>query len=98
MVNFDVQVYTKVLELSRSELSPVIGDNVIGNTKYVHDFFDELHRLGRCNGSDKLYFDPFYEFIHCNEDVCESTLAFLKGPTKSSPHVEKGQVIDMVCS
>jgi hypothetical protein len=25
-------------------------------------------------------------------------LAFLKGPTKSSPHVEKGQVIGMVCS
>jgi hypothetical protein len=25
-------------------------------------------------------------------------LVFLKGPTKSSPHVEKGQVIGMVCS
>jgi hypothetical protein len=25
-------------------------------------------------------------------------LAFLKGPTKSSPHVEKGQVIVMVYS
>jgi hypothetical protein len=25
-------------------------------------------------------------------------LAFLKGPTKSSPHVEKGQVIGMVYS
>jgi hypothetical protein len=25
-------------------------------------------------------------------------LAFLKGPTESSPHVEKGQVIGMVCS
>jgi hypothetical protein len=25
-------------------------------------------------------------------------LAFLKGPTKSSPHVEKGQVRGMVCS
>jgi hypothetical protein len=24
-------------------------------------------------------------------------LAFLKGPTKSNPHVEKGQVIGMVC-
>jgi hypothetical protein len=25
-------------------------------------------------------------------------LAFLKGPTKSGPNVEKGQVIGMVCS
>jgi hypothetical protein len=25
-------------------------------------------------------------------------LAFLNGPTKSSPHVDKGQVIGMVCS
>jgi hypothetical protein len=25
-------------------------------------------------------------------------LAFLKGPTKYSPHMEKGQVIGMVCS
>jgi hypothetical protein len=25
-------------------------------------------------------------------------LAFLKGPTKSSSHVEKGQIIGMVCS
>jgi hypothetical protein len=25
-------------------------------------------------------------------------LAFLKGPTKSSPHVENGHVIGMVCS
>jgi hypothetical protein len=25
-------------------------------------------------------------------------LAFLNGPTKSSPHIEKGQVIGMVCS
>jgi hypothetical protein len=25
-------------------------------------------------------------------------LDFLRGPTKSSPHLEKGQVISMVCS
>jgi hypothetical protein len=25
-------------------------------------------------------------------------LAFLNGPTKSSPHIEKGQIIGMVCS
>jgi hypothetical protein len=49
MVNFNARVYTKVLELPRSELSPIIGDNVIGNAKLVHDFFDVLHRLGRCD-------------------------------------------------
>jgi hypothetical protein len=25
-------------------------------------------------------------------------LAFLNGPTKSSPHIEQGQIIGMVCS
>jgi hypothetical protein len=32
------------------------------------------------------------------EDVLNSPLAFLNGPTKSSPHIEKGQVIGMVYS
>jgi hypothetical protein len=41
MVNFNAQVCTKVLELPCSALIPVIGDNVIGNAKPVHDFFDE---------------------------------------------------------
>jgi hypothetical protein len=78
MVNFNARVCTKVLELSRSELSPIISDNVIENTKLIHDFFDELHRLGRYNGSGRLYFDPLCEFIHCDEDVCESTFNFLE--------------------
>jgi hypothetical protein len=87
MVNFNARIYTKVFELPCSELSPIIDDNVIGNAKPVNDFFDELHRLGRCNGSGRLYFDPLCEFIHYDKDVCESTL---KGPTRSSTHVEKG--------
>jgi hypothetical protein len=78
MVNFNARVCTKVLELPHSELSPVIGDNVIGNTKPLHNFFDELHRLGRYNGSSRLYFDPLCEFIHCDEDVFESTFSFLE--------------------
>jgi hypothetical protein len=98
MVNFNAQVCTKVLELPRSDLSPVISDNVIRNAKPLHDLFDELHRLGHCNGSGRLYFDTLCEFIHNDEDVCEYTFSFLKGPSKSSPHVEKGQVIGMVCS
>jgi hypothetical protein len=73
MVNFDARVCTKVLELPHSELSPIIDDNVIGNAKPVHDFFDELHHIGRCNGSGRLYFDPLCEFIHSDEDLCEST-------------------------
>jgi hypothetical protein len=78
MVNFNTQVYTKVFKLPRSVLSLVIGDNVIGNAKPIHDFFDELHHLGRCNGSVRLYFDALCVFIHNNEDVCESTFSFLE--------------------
>jgi hypothetical protein len=78
MVNFNARVCIKVLELPHSEPSPVIGDNIIENAKHVHDFFDELHHLGRCNGSCRLYFDPLCEFIHCDEDVCEFTFSFLK--------------------
>jgi hypothetical protein len=78
IINFNAQIYTKVFELHRSELSPIISDNIIGNTKLVHDFFDGFHCLGRCDSSDRLYFDPLCEFIHCNEDVCESTFSFLE--------------------
>jgi hypothetical protein len=85
MVNFNIRVCTKVLELPHSELSPINGDSVIGNTKHVHDFFDELHRLGRCNGSDRLYFDPLCEFIHIDEDVCEFTFSFLKRTYQIQP-------------
>jgi hypothetical protein len=35
--------------MPHSELSPIISDNVIGNAKPVYDFFDEIHRLGRCD-------------------------------------------------
>jgi hypothetical protein len=30
MVNLATQVYTKVFKLPHSELSPIIGDNVVG--------------------------------------------------------------------
>jgi hypothetical protein len=44
MVNFNARVCTKVLEFPHSEMSPVIGGNVIGNAKPVHDLFNKLHR------------------------------------------------------
>jgi hypothetical protein len=46
MVDLYARGRAKVLELPRSELSPIISDNVIGNAKHVHDLFDELHCLG----------------------------------------------------
>jgi hypothetical protein len=85
MVNFNARVYTKAFELPRSELSLVIADNVIGNAKHVHNFFDELHHLSRCNGSGRLYFDPLCEFIHYDEDVCESTFNFLERTYQVQP-------------
>jgi hypothetical protein len=98
MVNLNARVCTKILELPRNELSPIISYNVIGNSKHIHDFFDEFHCLDHCNGSDRIYFDPLVNLSTTMKMCVNPPLAFLKGPTKSSPHVEKGQVIGMVCS
>jgi hypothetical protein len=62
---------------THSELGPIIGDNIIRHAEPVHDLSDEFHRLSSCDGSCRLYFDPFGEFIHCHEDVYESTFGFL---------------------
>jgi hypothetical protein len=67
-----------LFELPCSELRPNISDNIIWPAKPVHDFLDEFHRLGRFDGSDRLYFDSLCEFIHCNKDMFESPFSFLE--------------------
>jgi hypothetical protein len=32
-----------------------------------------------------FYFDPLCEFLHCNEDVCESTFSFLERTYQIQP-------------
>jgi hypothetical protein len=49
----------KVFKLPCSELSPIIGDNVVGHAKLVHDLSDEFHLLSHCTGGCRIYFDPF---------------------------------------
>jgi hypothetical protein len=44
------------------------------------------------------YFDLFCEFIHCYDDVCESTFGFLKWTYQTTPHIENRQVISVVWS
>jgi hypothetical protein len=78
IVDLDARVCTKDLELPRSKLSPIISDNVIGYPKPVHDISDEFYRLCRYDGGGRLNFEPFWEFIHCDEDMCESTFSFLE--------------------
>jgi hypothetical protein len=98
IINFNAWICTKVLELSHSELSPIINYNVVGNTKYVHDFFDEFHRLGHCDWSTSFTSIHFVNLSTTIKMCVNPPLTFLNGPTKSSLHVEKGQVIGMVCS
>jgi hypothetical protein len=98
MVNFNARVCTKDLDLPHSELSPVIGDNIIGNAKPVHDFFDELTSLGTVMEVASFTSIHFVNLYIAMKMCVNPPLAFLKGRTKSSPHVEKGQVIGMVCS
>ncbi len=54
---------------THSELGPIIGDNIVGYAKLVHDLFDEFHHLGCCNRCGKLHFDPFCEFNHRYKDL-----------------------------
>jgi hypothetical protein len=68
----------KIFKLPRSKLSPIIGDNVVGYIKSMHDFLDEFHCHGHYNGGGGLHFDPLCEFIHGYEDVHESTFDFLE--------------------
>jgi hypothetical protein len=92
IIDLNAWICTKVLELPHSELSSIISDNIIEHAK--HDFFDEFHRLSHCDWSGMLYFDPL-----CETKICVNPpLGFLNGPTRSIPHVEKDQVIGMVCN
>jgi hypothetical protein len=90
MINFNARVYTKVLELPRSKLSPIISNNVNRNAKPIHDFFDEFHCLGpviEAAGFTSIY---FVNLSTAMKMCINPPLTFLNGPTKSSPHVEKG--------
>jgi hypothetical protein len=51
----------------------------------VHDLPDEFHCFGHCNGGGELHFDPFCDFIHCYEDVCESTFGILEWTYQAQP-------------
>jgi hypothetical protein len=66
-------------------MSLIIIDNVVRHAKPVHDLSDEFHCFGSCDGNCRLYFDIFYEFIHCYEDVCESTFDFLEWTYQIQP-------------
>jgi hypothetical protein len=91
-------VCTKVLELPRSKLVFVVGDNIIGYAELVHDLFDEFHSLNSYYGSCQLCFDPFVELIHRYEDVLASTFSFLEWTYQIQPPCKTGQVIGMVWS
>jgi hypothetical protein len=85
IVDLDVYVCTKVLKLHHRELSPIINDNIVGYAKLINNLSDEFLCLGRYNGGGKLYFDPFYEFIHNYEDMCESIFVFLERTYQIQP-------------
>jgi hypothetical protein len=59
-------------------MSPIITDNVVGDAEHVHGLFDELNCFHGCDEGSWLHFDPFCECVHCDKDVCEATLCFLK--------------------
>jgi hypothetical protein len=98
IINLGARVCTKVFKLPHSELSSIIGDNVVEYAKQVHDLLDEFHCLSCYNGGGELHFDPLYEFIHYYENVFESTFDFLEWTYQIQAQVEKGHVIGMVCN
>jgi hypothetical protein len=97
-MNLDARVWTKVPKFPCSELSPIIRDNIVGHTN--------LYMISLMNSTtlavviEAVCFTSIH-FVNLSTamKMCVNPpLAFLNGPTKSSPHVEKGQVIGIVCS
>jgi hypothetical protein len=85
VVNLDAQVCTKVLEILHGKLSPIISDNITWYAKPIHDLPDEFHLLSCYNGRGRLYFYPFCELIHCDEDMCEVAFCFFERTYQIQP-------------
>ena len=54
----------EVQELLPGEVSSVVSDDIVRNTKTIDDVQEELDRLFRANVGDGLYLYPLGEFVH----------------------------------
>jgi len=51
---------------------------------------DEFNGLARCQGCDRLYLDPFREFVDSHEDMSVPALCFFEGADHVQPPACEG--------
>ena len=64
-VDTDVISITEVQELLLGEVSSVVSDDTVRNTKTIDVVMEELGRLFRANVGDGLRLYPLGEFVDC---------------------------------
>ena len=67
LVDPDAVSITEVQELLPREVSSVVSDDTVRNTKMIDDVKEELDRLFRANVGDGLHLYSLGEFVHCYE-------------------------------
>ena len=92
-----VEVVAEPQELLSHELGAVIYDDRIWDPEPVDYVGEELHGLLGLDLDDRSRLDPFGELVHRHQQVGITPGALCSGPTRSSPHTEKGHVMGMVC-
>ena len=66
-VDPDAVYITKVQKLLPGEVSPMVSDDVVRNTKPVDDVEEEFDRLFRADVGDGLGLYPLGELVDCYE-------------------------------
>ena len=64
LVDPDAVFIIEVHELLPGEVSSVVSDDTVRNTKTIDDVKEELDRLFRANGGYGLRLYPLGEFVH----------------------------------
>ena len=86
----------EVQELFAGELGAVVGDDDIGDPKPMDDVGEEKDGLLGADVGDGSSLDPFGELVNGHRQMVNPPFAFCRGPTKSSPHTAKGQVMGII--
>ena len=81
----DASVFVEIPKMMTSECTFEVSDNVVRETKYVDDIFEELDCLLCSSRNKRLVFDPLGELVDGDVYVPKPPGAGLKRPIMSSP-------------
>ena len=94
----DVLFITESDEFPAGELRAVVCDVGVWYSKAMDDVEEEQHSLLGLDHGDRSSFDPFHKLVYGDKQGGESSGAFLRGPTRSSPQIAKGHVMGIIWS